>query len=250
MFLLQIHDHCQTLDKPPAFEVASITACAPGTPEPPGEHAGMAQFTYPGGNFTARATTVKFLFEWAYGLLPAQHSAGPSWISSERWDIVAKAAGPATDEQMKLMARTLLAQRFQLKLHRERREMTVLEVLQGKTPPKLATPKDGETHSLRVTPIADDNQKTVSFHVAATRFSLSQLIETFARQLDQVMVNETGMDGEYDFAVDLTPDENRPNALHPSLIIDAMQRQLGLVVKSTKAPVDYWVIEGAERAGN
>src|SRR5215475_12717335 len=109
LFGLALHDcHCQDLAKAPAFEVASITPCPPGTPAPPGEHAGMVQFTYPGGRFTARATTVKFLLEWAYDLLPAQHSSGPGWMSADRYDIIANAPGGATDEEMKLMARTLL----------------------------------------------------------------------------------------------------------------------------------------------
>jgi hypothetical protein len=63
--------------KAPAFEVASITPCKPGTPEPPGEHAAMVQFTFPGGRFTARATSVKFLIEWAYDIQPSQHTGGP-----------------------------------------------------------------------------------------------------------------------------------------------------------------------------
>ena len=67
------------------------------------EHAGMAQFTSPGGRFTARATTLKFLLEWAYGIQPSQHSGGPSWLGVDRYDIVAKAEGNATDDQMKLM---------------------------------------------------------------------------------------------------------------------------------------------------
>src|SRR5580700_6228109 len=81
------HGHCQDLANAPAFEVASITPCKPGTPEPPGEHAGMVQFTYPGGRFNAKATTFKFLLEWAFGILPSQHSDGPSWIENDRYDI-------------------------------------------------------------------------------------------------------------------------------------------------------------------
>ena len=72
--------HCQTPANAPVFEAASVTPCAPGTPENPGEHAGMVQFIYPGGRFTARATTLKFLIEWAYDILPAQHSGGPAWL--------------------------------------------------------------------------------------------------------------------------------------------------------------------------
>src|SRR5215469_8149337 len=101
----------------PAFEVASIAPCKPGTPEPPGEHAGMVQFTYPGGRFKGDATTLKYLLEWAYGIQPSQHSEGPSWMNTERFDIVAKATGNATDDQMKRMTQALIEERFKLKFH-------------------------------------------------------------------------------------------------------------------------------------
>jgi len=244
--------HCQDLAKAPAFEVASVTPCKPGTPEPPGEHAGMVQFTFPGGRFVAKATTLKFLLEWAYGILPAQHSDGPSWIANDRYDIVAKAEGSATDAQMKRMAQTLLAERFQLKFHRETREVPVVTVSVGKTPPKLFPPKEGETHSIHIEPQTSPDQKIVSFHVVATRFTLAQLNETFARQLGRVIVDQTGLEGEFDFSIDMTPDEDRPNPLDPSIVLGAMRDQLGLTVKSQKAPVDFLVIDSAEKvaAGN
>jgi uncharacterized protein (TIGR03435 family) len=249
LFALALHDcHCQDLANAPAFEVASITPCKPGTPAPPGEHAGMVQFTYPGGRFTAQATTVKFLLEWAYGILPAQHSGGPGWMDSDRYDIVAKAPGNATDREMKVMAQTLLAERFKLKFHRETNEMPVVVVSLGKMPPKLIPSKEGETHDIRIAPQKGEDQRTNSFHVVATRFSLAQLNEVFARQLGRVIVDETGLTGDFDFTLDLTPDESRPNPLDPAIILSAMREQLGLAVKSQKGPVDMLVIDGVEKA--
>jgi uncharacterized protein (TIGR03435 family) len=253
LLALALHDcHCQGLAKAPAFEVASITPCKPGTPEPPGEHAGMVQFTYPGGRFTAEATTVKFLLEWAYGILPAQHSGGPAWMASDRYDVVAKAEENATDREMKLMAQTLLTERFKLKFHRETDEMPVVVVSLGKTDPKLSTAKEGETHSIHIAPQQGGDQKATSYHVIATRFSLAQLNEVFARQLGRVIVDQTGLTGDFDFTFDLTPDESRPNPLDPSIILSAMREQLGLTVKSQKAPVDLLVIDSVEKvaAGN
>src|SRR3954451_18080500 len=99
------------------FEVASITPCKPATPAPPGEHAGMVDFIQPGGRLDAKATTAKFLLEWAYDMQPAQHSEGPAWFGSDRYDSAAKAEGKASDKQMKLMHRALLGGRFHLKSH-------------------------------------------------------------------------------------------------------------------------------------
>ena len=237
----------QDVADPPKFEVATIKPCAPGTPEPPGQRMGMVRYTYPGGRFEAKATTLEFVLEWAYDLLPSQHSRGPGWMQNERFDMVAKAAGNATDDQMKQMTQALLVERFKLKFHRERREGPILLVTLGKTAPKLFPPKDGETHSLRIIPQTDPDQKVVSYHVVATRFSFAQLNQTFARQLERVIVNETGLDGDFDFTLDFTPDENRPNPLDPSLIITAMRDQLGLNIKSQKGPVDYLVIDSADK---
>jgi uncharacterized protein (TIGR03435 family) len=244
--------HCQEMEHAPAFEVAAIAPCPPGTPEPPGEHMGMVQFTSPGGRFNAKATSLKYLLEWAYGILPAQHSAGPSWLGDDRYDIVAKAEGNVTDAQMKLMTRTLIAERFKLKFHRETREVPVLVMSLGKTAPKLFPPKDEERQSIRVEPQMGLDQKPVSWRVVATRFSFAQLSETFSRHLDRVIVNRTGMEGDFDFTLDMTPDENQPNPVDASIIILAMRDQLGLVVKSEKAPVDFLVIDSAEKvvAGN
>ena len=246
------HGHCQDAAKTLSFEVASVTPCKPGTPESPGEHAGMVQFTYPGGRFRASATTLKYLLEWAYGIQPSQHSGGPAWMGTDRYDVVAKAAGNASDDQMKLMTQALLADRFQLKIHHESRRATVFVISLGKTAPRLDAPKEGETHSLQVAPQVGPDQKINSFHIVATRFSLAQLTDVFARQLGRVIVNKTGLEGEYDFSLDLTPDENSPNPLDPSLIMDAMRRQLGLTLKTQDTDVDVLVVDGAEKvaAGN
>lgn len=232
----------------PAFEVASITPCKPGTPEPPGEHMGIAQFTYPGGRFRASATTVKFLLEWAYGIQPSQHAGGPAWLETERYDIVAKAQGEASDEQMKLMAQTLLTERFQLKIHRESRNISVYVIGTGKAVPKLSPAKDGETHSVRFAPRMNTDQKISSYHIIATRFSLSQLDDTFSRQLGRPIVNQTGLEGEYDFELELTPDESRPSPTDPAFLLSALRDQIGLTVKSEKIPMDILVIDSAEKA--
>jgi uncharacterized protein (TIGR03435 family) len=212
----------------------------------------MVQFTAPGGRFRANATTLKFMLEWAYSIQPSQHSSGPSWMDTDRYDVVAKAEGNATDEQHKRMVQTLLAERFGLKFHREKKKLPVYVISVGKSAPKLYPPKDEEIHSIRIVPQMDADQKIAFYHVIATRFSLSQLTDTFARQMGRVFVNETGLDGDFDFTLDLTPDENTGNPLDPSVLIAAMRDQLGLSLKSQDALVDYFVIDSAEKvaAGN
>ena len=246
------HGHCQDLANAAAFEVASITPCKPGTPASPEEHMGIAEFTSPGGRFNAKATTLKYLIEWAYGIQPSQHSDGPSWIGTDRYDVVAKADGNPTSAQMRLMLQSLLADRFKLKVHRETKELSAYVISLGKTPPKLFSPKDGETRALRVSTTQGPDQKIASYHLIATRFSIQQFADTFSRQLGSIVVNKTGFDGEFDFTMDLTPDENRPSPVDPTLLITAMREDLGLTLKSQRTEVDFLVIDSAVKvvAGN
>jgi len=232
----------------PAFEVASITPCPAGTPAPPMEHVGIANFVSPGGRFTARSTTVVFLMEWAYGMQPWQHSDGPGWLSSDRFDVVAKADHDATENEMKQMTRRLLAERFGMKLHRESKEMPAYVISVGKNAPKLFPPKDGETHEMRFSMTPGPDRETGTVHIAATRYTLAQLADVFARRMDRVIVNRTGMDGEYDFKLDLTPDENHPSPVDQTLLLEALRQQIGLDVRSEKTAVDYYAIDGVQKS--
>ena len=231
----------------PSFEVASITPCKPGTPEPAMEHTGMTQFTFPGGRFKADATTLKVLLEWAYRLQPAQHAGGPSWIETDRYDVVAKAEGPATDEQMRQMMQTLLAERFQLKVHHEDRKLGVYVIAVGKGQPKLFPPKESEVYGLRFAPKMGPDNKVASYHVIGTRFTVAQLADTFGRQLGRAVIDKTGLEGEFDFTIDITPDESRPNPMDPATLMGAMREQLGLALTSQTIPVDVLVIDNAEK---
>lgn len=239
---------CLAFAAEPAFEVASITPCEPGTPAPEMEHTGVTNFVSPGGRFRAHATTIEFLMEWAYGLQPSQHSKGPGWFGSDRFDIVAKADHDATENEEKLMVRSLLADRFRLRLRRESKEVAAYVVSVGKSAPKLFAPKDGEVHAMKFSVAGGPDQKVVTYHVMATRYTLAQLTDVFARRLDRAILDKTGMAGEFDFALDLTPDDSRPNPTDPSLLLAAMKQQLGLNIQAEKAVVDYYEIEGADKS--
>ena len=67
--------------------------------------------------------------------------------------------------------------------------------------------------------------------------------------MGSIILNQTGLDGEYDFTLDLTPDETRPNPVDPTLLITAMREQLGLTLKSQKTQVDILVVDSAEKVG-
>ncbi|HUA62804.1 MAG TPA: TIGR03435 family protein, partial [Verrucomicrobiae bacterium] len=106
--------------------------------------------------------------------------------------------------------------------------------------------------AFRAIPQTPANPALASWHIVATRYSFADLNQTLARQMDRVIVNETGMDGDFDFTMDFNLDPSQPNPLEPSILVAAMREQLGLTVKAQRGPVDYLVIDNVERdaAGN
>jgi uncharacterized protein (TIGR03435 family) len=125
----------QSADARPAFEVATIKPSGPdGIRMPPIKSGG------PGTPDPSRVNLQFFslanLVMLAYTLHPYQLS-GPSWLETERFDIVAKVADGATKEQVPLMVQGLLAERFHLMLHRDKKEGTVYDLVVGKIGPKM-----------------------------------------------------------------------------------------------------------------
>jgi uncharacterized protein (TIGR03435 family) len=119
---------------PQSFEVASIK---PSDPQPAGFFKIGTQ-TSPGGRFSATGITAKMLIQRAYDLRDYQVLGGPGWITTERYDIVAKAETPdISREQLKILLQSLLAERFNLKISRETKELPIYVLVVGKNGPKL-----------------------------------------------------------------------------------------------------------------
>src|ERR1700722_9745088 len=132
----------------PVFEVASVKPSSP-------QQRIIGLFTYPGGRITATLYTLEMLLEEALEVQPYQVSGGPHWIQVDRYDIEAKppASSPSSRanppypkappnvEQRQMLA-TLLADRFQLKFHRETREGPVYLLVKSGKALQLQPPKD------------------------------------------------------------------------------------------------------------
>ena len=130
-----------------SFEVVSVK------PSDPAAGRGMQIALSPGGQFTAKNVTVTTLIQQAYNVRDFQISGGPGWLDSERYDIVAKGAGPdVSDDDMRKMTEAqrnrleeqflmkvqgLLADRFSLRVHRETKELPVYDLIVAKGGPKI-----------------------------------------------------------------------------------------------------------------
>lgn len=225
----------------PAFDVVSVK---------PVEHVVGLDYNnrlkYSSYGLVARNITLKRLIAEAYGLQLSQIS-GPKWIDQNEYDIDARTAGAATREQMTLMLRTLLAERFNLKQHSEMREMRVYDLLVGKSGVKIHPIDDGESNVAHAeSHFRGDMRQLADFlAVLFTMPAPSSPSEPVIAGGPQIPVlDKTGLAGIFDFNVDM----------HPELGTDGfamgqrfLQDQLGLSVESRKENVVILVVDEAAK---
>ena len=185
---------------------------------------------------------LKSALQWAYHLQTIQ-VMGPAWIESNRYDIIAKAAGPVTVDQLRLMTQTLLAERFKMVTHKETKEMPAYVVTIGKGGPKM-TPSEGEGE-LEMHPAG--NRLAVKFSHA----TIPQLAEMNMSPLMGVVVDQTGLKGQWDFTLDASSMMmSQPASLEDAvqMFIQAIGEQLGLKIEARKAPAEVLIVDKAEKS--
>jgi uncharacterized protein (TIGR03435 family) len=234
-----------------AFEVATVKAAEPGA-------AGRYIRMVTAHEFTAHNHAVKTLIAAAYNLSPKAISGGPAWVESDRWEILAKAPGdvrPNLDEQMSML-RKLLEERFQLRFHREPKELSIYALTVGKGGAKLKeSTAPADAHPEGAPPLIFVLSPTgVSLPArSATMGELASVMQRAA--LDRPVVDRTGLTGRYDFTLEWTPDETQFDGAAPRDngdeakpgLFAAIQQQLGLKLEATRGPVDVLVIDGVKR---
>ena len=210
-----------------AFEVASI--------KPSAEDGRRVMIGIsPGGRFTASGVTVRMLIQEAYDVRDFQIAGGPGWIASERYDIVAKSETPGLNrDKIKVLLQSLLAERFNLKLHRETKELPIYALIVGKSGNKLhkseiqTDPADDDVppkmpHSRE--PGVEDRSAVRAGGSAprvkgamirmgrgqleAQMAALKDFASLLAQQVGRPVVDKTGLEGKYDFKLEWTPDES------------------------------------------
>ena len=207
---------------------------------------------------TTTNVTVNGLIKLAYNMHARQISGGAAWLDSEKYDIVGRpdTPGQPSRDQMKLMIQKLLADRFQLKFHTEKRELPVYAMVVLKTGAKI-TVSAGDPHAF---PGIGFAQGPGVLSLVGRNTGLDGVANGLQSNiLDKPVVNQTGLTGRYDFTLRFTPDPTQVanfGALAPANAADldappdiftAFQQQLGLKLQSTKAVVDVMVIEKVER---
>lgn len=233
----------------PSFEVATIK---PSKPESrPGKY-----FRVNGRRFSTYHTTLDDIMSFTYGIQQKQIVGGPAWMRTDKYDLLAEPAGEGqpNDHQLKIMVQKLLADRFQLKFHKEKQELSVYAITIAKQGPKL-TKSQGDPNGLPGLFFSGIQPAVLNVR-NATMVDFAGLMQSAV--LDRPVVDQTGLSGRYDFTLTWTPDQFQfvgsgitvtppaDTANAPPGLFTAIQKQLGLRLKSTKAPAEVLVIDHVE----
>lgn len=237
----------QSTEQSPAFEVASIRPADPNSR--------VVTIHVDKGTYLAENIALRDCIRWAYDIQDYQLS-GPVWLNDVRIDIRAKAADSNTnDDTVRLMLRSLLAERFALKVHREQKELPVYFLVLAKNGPRLHPP---DANGNKFVASTDDSPATFSEDktgLFAKNFTISEMAAKLSNPLKRPVIDKTGMQGRYDMRVDVTAyadtgnrdSEGRDHLDPVSVIQGAFQSQLGLKLQADKAIVDFVVVDSGNK---
>ena len=180
----------------------------------------------------------------AYGLRTYQLGGGPDWIGTARFDIVGRA--PDGVPRTIAMLRTLLTDRFQLKTHTETRQLPVY---------RLVLARDDRRFGPKLRPSTLDCAATrctasvLSGRIQTNGYSMAQLAQLLASNVDREVIDRTGLTGVYDLEVAWTPDDGVADVVTRDApgLFTAIVEQLALKLEPAVGPVDVLVIDSIER---
>jgi bla regulator protein BlaR1 len=250
-----------------AFEVASI--------KPNKSSSGVPIIRPNGDGIHATYVTLLDLIRDAYGTTRSENNSippgAPSWADSDRFDIEAKVDEATTNNLSKiglnqrelaldLMLQALLANRFNLVIHKEIREGPVYALTIAKRGPKM---KPGTPIDPSFAGITTGTIRMTGSTLIAQDVSIERLVSLLTLRTDRPVIDRTELKGRYDFTLERTPDQaatpmfaasgenQREGTSLPEItglpLFIAVQQQLGLKLEPTKGPVEILIIDHVER---
>lgn len=237
-------------DANPSFDVATIK------PNPSGGSS-MQQLTLNGRDFKTVNSSLGDLIQFAYNVQSKQIVGAPDWIDKDRYDIAAtpdQEGAPSLD-QLRTMIRKLLADRFQLKFHNDKRELSAFVLTVDKSGQKLKpTQLTGPLPGIGMRP---GPSGPILVLANATVENFTSFLQALV--LDRPVVDQTGLTGRYDMNVPFTPDESMFNGHPPPFpkiadgvepapaLFQAIQQTLGLKLTAEKTQVSVIAIDHVEK---
>ena len=218
---------------PIAFEAASIRRDLSG-----GQN---TRIDISGGRFTVTNASLKTLIRNAYDILSFQLAGGPGWLDTDMYDIAATTGSreKISPDQLKLLLKNLLSDRFLLKVRWETRETAIYALVLAKDGPKFKESPGAQE------PGINTRKGQGEAHMKGTREPISILATNLGNQLGRIVQDKTGLQATYDWTLEWDPDQT-PDSTRPSLFT-ALQEQLGLRLEAQRGPVEILVIDSAEK---
>jgi uncharacterized protein (TIGR03435 family) len=232
----------------------------------------MIGFGGDAGRINYTNVSLKDVVARAYEMKPYQVS-GPSWMESERYDITAKIPDGVSRDKVPEMLRNLLAERFKMTVHKESKEQAIYALIVGKNGPKLTESAEGDAAPM----VGPDGAKVAaprggmmvdgSGKIRATRTTMGGFADMLSRLMDRPVVDMTGLKGTYDLTLEVAMEDlvgmkkmaerggrmaagdggPAPEGDPHASMFTAVQ-QLGLKLESRKSPVDFLIVDKAEKA--
>jgi len=213
----------------------------------------------PGGRYSDERTSLPILLAFAYNANYSRIEGLPNWAEKLSFALSAKAADgfpqlsvAENREQVRLMMRALLADRFHLKIHNETRNTKVLrlEVEKGGIKiPEVPAPMPPEKEGYVGFAGSDHDGRLIGNKVTMARVALA-----INPWMGRPVSDETGSKGYYDFNLswlskDPDASKNEFEAEGQSLLIEALREKLGLRLVNGTAPLQYWIVDQVEQPG-
>jgi uncharacterized protein (TIGR03435 family) len=248
------------------FEVASVKPHDPANPR-------SMMVADLSGRFTAVNIPVVMLIRTAYGLQNDQVAGGPAWLRSEGFDITAKAEDGTPVTALGPPLQALLADRFQLTMHSETRDLPIYALVKaradGNPGPRLTPNPCVWDFTKPPAPAAPGAPRCGNISEGFGRMLLnavpmSAFLQYLAPKVNRVIVDRSGLSGNFDIELQWTPEQLPPRApgtpadqpirvngvdIDPNgpSLFTALQEQLGLKLESSRGPVNVMVIDRVER---
>jgi uncharacterized protein (TIGR03435 family) len=267
----------------PSFEVATVKLGDPG-------QRGSSIMNQPGGRLVIKGMPLRAMVTFAYRVRDFQISGGPGWMVTDRWDVEARAEegtiprptgppNPNTPDPMSIRLQSLLEDRFELKFHRDRKELPVYELSIAKGGSKMKLSDDQtpfqppERGAPPPQPFQPGGQmprfsmRVGRGNLEAVAVDIQNFVQTLASIVGRTVDDKTGLKGLYDIKLQWTPEVGAvggpggpggpgapvgPEAAPPAdpngpSIFTAVQEQLGLKLDSAKGQVDVLVIDSVQK---
>lgn len=229
----------QPANPQPTFEIADVHV-SPKTLHPV-KQGGVLR----AGRYELVDATMVDLISAAYGIAPNKVLGGPKWLETDRFNVVAKAPQSTSPQALTLMLQALLAERFHLAVHLAQKAMPAFALTVGNGKPKLKEPENPGPPGCQRQPQAAEGSVIPAICHGITMEVFASLLSAAAGDyLESPVVNNTQLEGAWDFTLKWTPRSSLAAAGDDGIsIFDALDKQLGLKLEPKQVPAAVLIVD-------